>query len=51
MIPPNKRSHRPQMLIVNQGSKLSRQEKHEYWQAGFERTILAMFLLGIIVVA
>jgi len=36
---------------IDQGSKLSRQEKHEYWQAGFERTILAMFLLGIIVVA
>jgi ferredoxin len=35
---------------IDQGNKLSRQEKDEYWQAGFERTILQMFLLGIIVV-
>lgn len=36
---------------IDQGSKLSRQEKDEYWQLGFERTILQMFLLGIIKVA
>jgi hypothetical protein len=36
---------------IDQGSKLSRQQKDEYWQAGFERTILQMFLLGIIAVA
>ncbi len=33
---------------IDQGSKLSRQEKDEYWQEGFERTILQMFLQQIV---
>jgi hypothetical protein len=35
---------------IDQGNKLSRQEKIEYWQIGFEKTILQMFLRGMIVV-
>jgi hypothetical protein len=33
---------------IDQGSKLSRQQKDDYWQAGFEKTILQKFLLGIV---
>ena len=33
---------------IDQGSKLSRQEKDEYWQIGFQKTILQMFLQDIV---
>lgn len=33
---------------IDQGSILSRQEKDAYWDVGFERTILQMFLQGIV---
>lgn len=36
---------------IDQGKKLSKYEKQVYWQQGFERTILAMLTLGILVVA
>jgi ferredoxin len=35
---------------IDQG-KMSKEDKYFYWQQGFERTILAMLQLGIIVVA
>jgi hypothetical protein len=38
-------------IEIDQGLKLSRQQKNDYWQSGFERTILQMFLLGIIKVS
>jgi hypothetical protein len=34
---------------IDQGNKLSHQEKIDYWNVGFQRTILKMFLQGIIV--
>jgi hypothetical protein len=30
---------------------MSKEDKHYYWQQGFERTLLAMLQLGILVVA
>ena len=35
---------------IDQG-KMSKQDKQFYWQQGFERTLLAMLQLGILVVA
>lgn len=35
---------------LDQG-KMRYEQKCDYWQAGFERTILQMFLLGIVKVA
>lgn len=35
---------------LDQGKKFSYEEKAEYWQAGFEKTYLQMFLQGILVV-
>jgi hypothetical protein len=34
---------------IDQG-KMSKEDRQFYWQQGFERTILAMFKLGIIIV-
>jgi hypothetical protein len=34
---------------IDQG-KMSKEDKNFYWQQGFERTLLAMFMLGIVVV-
>ena len=36
---------------IDQGNKLSQQEKIEYWNVGFQKTILQMFLQSIIKVA
>ena len=38
-------------MELDQGKKLRYDQKCDYWQAGFERTILQMFLLGILKVA
>ena len=35
---------------IDQG-KMSKVERNFYWQQGFERTLLAMFMLGIVLVA
>jgi hypothetical protein len=35
---------------IDQGN-MSREDKNYYWQQGFERTLLAMFMLGIVLVA
>ena len=34
---------------IDQGN-MSKEDKLYYWQQGFERTLLAMFMLGIVVV-
>jgi ferredoxin len=36
---------------IDQGKRLDKTEKQHYWQTGFERTLLAMLEVGIIVVA
>ena len=33
---------------IDQGNKLNYDEKKHYWQRGFERTLLAMYELGIL---
>lgn len=35
-------------MELDQGHKLRYEQKIEYWQKGFENTILQMFLLGIL---
>lgn len=38
-------------MELDQGNKFLYHEKCDYWQAGYERTMLQMFLLGILKVA
>jgi ferredoxin len=35
-------------FAIDQGTKLSYEEKKEYWRQGFERTILVLFTRGIL---
>lgn len=35
---------------LDQGHKFNYEQKQEYWQQGFEKTLLQMFLQGILVV-
>lgn len=42
---------RPCHREIDQGSRLSREERREIWQAGHEETLLALFKRGLIEVS
>lgn len=41
----------PCHAYIDQGSKLSNEEKLDYWQRGFERTVLALWARELVKVA